>query len=106
MNVSTLVFEEPRRDRRLIVHLARDISHRKKSEELLAKMLEISKEMVAVADHPSRHSPNKSSESFAYSRKPKTFPRSPATWVSHCPRCEIICTAPTRNSVPTIAWKP
>ena len=57
MNVSTLVFEEPRRDRRLIVHLARDISHRKKSEELLAKRLEISKEMVAVADHNTRVAP-------------------------------------------------
>jgi hypothetical protein len=49
VNVSTLVFEEPRRNRRLVVHLARDISRRKKSEELLAKMLEISKEMVAVS---------------------------------------------------------
>jgi len=39
------------------VHLARDISHRKKSEELLAKMLEISKEMVAVADHNTRVAP-------------------------------------------------
>jgi hypothetical protein len=57
VNVSTLVFEEFRRDRRLIVHLARDISHRKKSEELLAKMLEISKEMVAVADHNTRMAP-------------------------------------------------
>ena len=56
-NVSTLVFEEPRRNRRLVVHLARDISRRKKSEELLAKMLEISKEMVAVADHNTRVAP-------------------------------------------------
>ena len=57
VNVSTLVFEEPRRNRHLVVHLARDISHRKKSEELLAKMLEISKEMVAVADHSTRMAP-------------------------------------------------
>ena len=57
MNVSTLVFEEPRRNRHLVVHLARDISQRKKSEELLAKMLEISKEMVAVADHNTRAAP-------------------------------------------------
>ena len=57
MKVSTLVFEEPRCDRRLIVHQARDISHRKKSEELLAKRLEISKEMVAVADHNTRVAP-------------------------------------------------
>ena len=57
MNVSTLVFEEPRRNRHLVVHLARDISHRKKSEELLAKMLAISKEVVAVADHNTRVAP-------------------------------------------------
>ena len=57
VNVSTLVFEEPRRNRHLVVHLARDISHRKKSEELLAKMLAISKEVVAVADHNTRVAP-------------------------------------------------
>ncbi len=57
VNISTLVFEEPRRNRRLVVHLARDISRRRRSEELLAKMLEISKEMVAVADHNIRAAP-------------------------------------------------
>ena len=57
VNVSTLVFEEPRRNRRLVVHLARDISRRRRGEELLAKMLEISKEMVAVADHNTRAAP-------------------------------------------------
>lgn len=57
VNVSTLVFEEPRRNRHLVVHLARDISRRKKSEELLAKMLEISKEMVAISDHNTRAAP-------------------------------------------------
>ena len=57
VNVSTLVFEEPRRNRRLVVHLARDISRRRRGEELLAKMLEISKEMVAVADHNARAAP-------------------------------------------------
>ena len=57
VNVSTLVFDEPRRNRRLVVQLARDISRRKKSEELLAKLLEISKEMVAVADRNTRSAP-------------------------------------------------
>jgi DNA-binding CsgD family transcriptional regulator len=51
VNISTIVFDEPRRNRRLIVHLARDISHRKKNEELLAKMLDISKELVAASGH-------------------------------------------------------
>jgi DNA-binding CsgD family transcriptional regulator len=46
VNVSTIIYEEPRRDRRLILHLARDISRRKKSEELVAKVLEMSRELV------------------------------------------------------------
>lgn len=49
VNVSTIVFEEPRRSRRLIVHLARDISHRKKNEELLTKMMEISQALAAAS---------------------------------------------------------
>lgn len=57
VNVSTLVFEEPRRNRHLVVHLARDISHRRKNEELLARMLEMSKEMVAISDHNVRVAP-------------------------------------------------
>jgi PAS domain S-box-containing protein len=47
VNVSTILFEEPRRNRRLIVHLARDISHRKRNEELLAKMLELAQEALS-----------------------------------------------------------
>ena len=51
VNISTIVFDEPRRNRRLIVHLARDISHRKKNEELLAKMVDLSKEIAATSGH-------------------------------------------------------
>jgi len=47
VNVSTILFEEPRRNRRLIVHLARDISHRKRNEELLAKILELAQEALS-----------------------------------------------------------
>lgn len=49
VNVSTIVFEETRRNRRLIVHLARDVSHRKKNEELLAKVQEISQQLAAAS---------------------------------------------------------
>jgi DNA-binding CsgD family transcriptional regulator len=48
VNMSTIVFDEPRRNRRLIVHLARDISTRKKNEELLAKMVDLSKQLLAT----------------------------------------------------------
>ncbi|MBV6433802.1 MAG: hypothetical protein IANPNBLG_04029 [Bryobacteraceae bacterium] len=47
VNVSTIVFDEPRRNRRLVVHLARDISHRKRNEELLGKLMEISQQLAA-----------------------------------------------------------
>lgn len=47
VNVSTILFEDPRRNRRLMVHLARDISHRKRNEELLTKILAISQEALA-----------------------------------------------------------
>jgi DNA-binding CsgD family transcriptional regulator len=51
VNISTIIFDEPRRNRRLIVHLARNISHRKKNEELLAKMADLSKELAATSGH-------------------------------------------------------
>jgi PAS domain S-box-containing protein len=57
VNVSTIVFEEPRRNRRLIVHLARDVSHRKKNEELLAKMQELSQELEAASREVDGKSP-------------------------------------------------
>jgi PAS domain S-box-containing protein len=45
VNVSTLVYENPRNHRYLIVHLAHDISDRKKNEELLHKMMDISRQL-------------------------------------------------------------
>ena len=57
VNISTIVFEEPRRNRRLIVHLARDISRRKKNEDLLAKMQDLSRELAAAAGHVDGVSP-------------------------------------------------
>jgi PAS domain S-box-containing protein len=50
VNVSTLVYENPRNQRRLIVHLAHDISDRKKNEELLHKMMDISRQLTNVQD--------------------------------------------------------
>jgi PAS domain S-box-containing protein len=49
VNVSTIVFEEPRRNRQLIVHLARDISRRRRKEELLGKMQEILQELEVAS---------------------------------------------------------
>ena len=111
VNVSTLVFDEPRRNRHLVVHLARDISHRKKSEELLAKMLEISKEMVAVADHNTRVAPvSPLSEQeqrilrlFAKAKNSSEIARELGITLPNA--CGIIYTASTRSFVLTTAWK-
>jgi PAS domain S-box-containing protein len=50
VNVSTLLFENSRNHRRLIIHFARDIIVRKKNEELLHKMMHISRQLVSLPD--------------------------------------------------------
>ena len=57
VNVSILVFENSRNRRRLIVHLARDISDRKKNEILLHKMMDISRQLTAIPDVVMRPEP-------------------------------------------------
>ncbi len=50
VNVSTLFFHDARRGQRLIVHLARDISERKRKEDLLARFVDSAREVaMAVA---------------------------------------------------------
>lgn len=48
VNVSTVVFDNERTGRRLFVRLARDISHRRRREELLGRMLGVARELVAL----------------------------------------------------------
>jgi DNA-binding CsgD family transcriptional regulator len=48
VSVSSLVFENSRNHRRLIVHLAHDINARKKNEELLHKMVDVSRQLVSI----------------------------------------------------------
>jgi PAS domain S-box-containing protein len=50
VDLSTLVFEDGRTHPRLIVHLSRDITERKHHEDLLHKMIQLSKHIVAVSD--------------------------------------------------------
>jgi PAS domain S-box-containing protein len=57
VNVSILVFENSRNHRRLIVHLARDISDRKKNENLLRKMMDVSRQLIAIPDVVMRPEP-------------------------------------------------
>jgi len=57
VSVSTIVFDESRRHRRLIVHLAHDISERKELERAFSKMLDVSKQVISIGDRGSRPAP-------------------------------------------------
>jgi PAS domain S-box-containing protein len=55
VNVSTIVFDPPRSGRRLFVRMARDISQRRRDAELLQRMLEAARQVVALAGDSSDH---------------------------------------------------
>jgi PAS domain S-box-containing protein len=57
VNVSTIVFENRRRGRRLLVRLARDISQRRRKEDLLDRMLSIARQLVSLNDEASELAP-------------------------------------------------
>ena len=50
LSVSILVYENPRNHRRLIVHLAHDITERKKNEVLLHKMIDVSRQLSSIQE--------------------------------------------------------
>lgn len=56
VNLSTIVFENPRAGRRLFVRLARDIDQRRRNEELLGRMVEAARQVVALTDE-ANHAP-------------------------------------------------
>lgn len=57
VNVSTIIFDNPRSGRRLFVRLARDVDQRRRNEELLHRMLEAARQLVALADEAAHHAP-------------------------------------------------
>lgn len=57
INMSTLVFDNPRSGRRLLVHLAHDITEQKNTEELVHKMLDLSRELTGMGESLVRASP-------------------------------------------------
>jgi PAS domain S-box-containing protein len=57
INVSTIVFDNPRTGRRLFVRLARDIDHRHRKEALLDRMLDTARQVIALHDDASEQSP-------------------------------------------------
>jgi len=50
VNVSTIVFDNARTGRRLYIRLARDISQRRRNEELLGRMADVARQVVTLAD--------------------------------------------------------
>jgi PAS domain S-box-containing protein len=60
VSVSTIVFEDSRLHRQLIVHLAHDISDRKELEQAYSGMVEMAKQVISVGDGATRPSPIKS----------------------------------------------
>jgi len=57
VNVSTLVYQNSRNHRCLIVHFAHDISDRKRNEELLHKMMNLSRQLAGIPDVVGRPAP-------------------------------------------------
>ncbi len=57
INVSTIVFDNPRTGRRLFLRLARDISERRRREALLTRMSDLAREIVALTDSVTDHAP-------------------------------------------------
>lgn len=57
VNVSTIVFDNPRTGRRLFARLARDISQRREKEALLQRMQDVARQLVSLATDASDHAP-------------------------------------------------
>ncbi len=57
INVSTIVFDNRRTGRRLFIRLARDISARKQQEELLRRMQDVARQLVALTSDSGDHAP-------------------------------------------------
>ena len=57
VNVSTIVFDNRRTGRRLLVRLARDITQRRVNATLLNRMLELARQVVALPDEASQQAP-------------------------------------------------
>lgn len=58
VNVSTLVYRDPQHGRRIVVHLARDITGRKRGEELMRKVVDLSRQLASVSESAARPGPN------------------------------------------------
>jgi hypothetical protein len=110
INMSTLVFDNQRTGHRLLVHLAHDVTEQKKSEELMHKMLDLSKHLSSLGEKSVRAEPTSPlSEQakhnlclFAKARTVTTLPALSA--LAHKPSATTSITS-TRSCAHTIDWK-
>lgn len=57
INMSTMVFDNTRTGRRLLIHLAHDITEQKRTEQLVQKMLDLSRQLSQLGESTVRPSP-------------------------------------------------
>jgi PAS domain S-box-containing protein len=57
VNVSTIVFNNPRTGRQLFVRLMHDDGQRHRNEELMQRMVEVARELVLLSENASSHAP-------------------------------------------------
>lgn len=57
INMSTVIFDNQRTGERLLIHLAHEITEQKKSEELVHKMLDLSRQLGEVGEAAVRAAP-------------------------------------------------
>ena len=57
INMSTLIFDNPRNGHRLLLHLAHDITEQKRAENLVHTMLDLSKQLTAAGETSVRAAP-------------------------------------------------
>ena len=57
VNVSTIVFDNHRTGRRLFVRLLHDISHRRRKEDILHRMRDAAREVVALTEDTTDQAP-------------------------------------------------
>lgn len=58
VNISTVIYRDPRQDRRMVIHLARDITDRKRGEELVRKVVDLSRQLASVSESPAKPAVN------------------------------------------------
>jgi PAS domain S-box-containing protein len=57
INMSTLIFDNPRTGRRLLIHLAHDITQQKKTEQLVHRMLDLSQQLSLLGESAAKPAP-------------------------------------------------